>query len=141
MLPLRYTHRWQAAGLMLLVVVLAATLMPAVWFWSDRRVFITWFMNVDKWLHAITFVFLAIWFSGQYRRGSYWRIGIGLILFGVLIEVCQRMVTYRSAELFDIVADAGGITVGLVVAAAGIGGWSLRFEQWYAHRKAGAGVD
>ena len=141
MLPLRYTRRWQAASLLLLVVVLAATLMPAVWFWSDRRVFITWFMNVDKWLHAVTFVLLAIWFSGQYRPGSYWRIGIGLILFGVLIEVCQRMVTYRSAELFDIVADAGGITVGLIVAAAGIGGWSLRFEQWFAHRKAGAGVD
>jgi len=141
MLPLRYTRRWQAASLLLLVVVLAATLMPAVWFWSDRRVFITWFMNVDKWLHAITFVFLAIWFSGQYRLGSYWRIGIGLILFGILIEVCQRMVTYRSAELFDIVADAGGITVGLIAAAAGLGGWSLRFEHWFAQRKAGAGID
>ena len=127
--------------MMLLLVVLAATLMPAVWFWPDRRGFITWFMSVDKWLHAITFVFLAIWFSGQYRRGSYWRIGIGLILFGVLIEVCERMVTYRSAELSDIVADAGGITIGLIAAAAGIGGWSLRFEQWFAHRKAGAGVD
>ena len=116
-------------------------MMPAVWFWSDRHSFITWFMNVDKWLHAVTFVFLAIWFSGQYRPGSYWRIGIGLILFGVLIEICQRMVTYRSASLFDIVADAGGITVGLIVAAAGIGGWSLRFEQWFARRKAGVAVD
>ena len=141
MLPLRYTRRWQAAGVMLLVIVLAATLMPAVWFWSDRRDFITWFMHVDKWLHSITFVFLAIWFSGQYQTRSYWRIGVGLILFGVLIEVCQRMVTYRSAELFDIVADAGGITVGLIVAAAGIGGWSLRLEQWFVQRKAGAGVD
>jgi VanZ family protein len=141
MLPLRYTRRWQAAGLMLLVVVFAATLMPAVWFWSDRRGLITWFMNVDKWLHAATFVLLAIWFSGQYRPGSYWRIGIGLILFGVFIEICQRMVTYRSAEWFDIVADAGGIAVGLVAATAGLGGWSLRFEQWFAQRKAGAGVD
>ena len=140
MLPLQYTRRWQAASLMLLVIVLAATLMPAVWFWSDRDSFITWFVNVDKWLHAITFVFLAVWFAGQYRPAAYWRIATGLILFGVLIEICQRMVTYRSAELFDIVADAGGIAVGLLIAAAGLGGWSLRMEEWIAQRNAGDGV-
>ena len=141
MLPLQYVRRWQAAGLMLLLVVLAATLMPAVWFFSDRQSFITWFVHVDKWLHAVTFVVLAIWFSGQYRPGAYWRIGIGLILFGVLIEFCQRLVTYRSAELFDLVADAAGIAVGLIIAAAGIGGWSLRIEEWFAQRNTGADSD
>ena len=64
MLPLQHVRRWQAAGLMLLLVVLAATLMPAVWFFSDRQSFITWFVHVDKWLHAVTFVVLAVWFSG-----------------------------------------------------------------------------
>ena len=141
MLALQYARRWQAAGLMLLLMVLAATLMPAVWFFSDRQSFITWFVHVDKWLHAVTFVVLAIWFAGQYRPGSYWRIGIGLILFGVLIEICQRMVTYRSAELFDLVADAGGIMVGLGIAAAGMGGWSLRMEKWFAQRSVGAERD
>ena len=140
MLPLRYTRRWQAAGLMLLLMVLAGTLMPAVWLWSDNKSFISWFVHVDKWLHAMTFFILAIWFSGQYRRAAYWRIGIGLLLFGMLIEICQRMVTYRSAEWFDLIADAGGIIVGLAIAAAGIGGWSLRLENWIARRNAGAGV-
>jgi len=141
MLPLQYTRRWQAASLMLLLIVLAATLMPAVWFWSDRQSFITWFVNVDKWLHAMTFVVLALWFSGQYRPGAYWRVAIGLILFGVLIEFCQRLVTYRSAELFDLVADVGGIVVGLTIAATGIGGWSLRVEEWVARRNAGTESD
>ena len=141
MLPLRYARRWQAASIMLLVGVLAATLMPAVWFWGDRHSFIRWFVDVDKWLHGIAFVGLAIWFSGQYRRESYWRIGIGLILFGVLIEVCQRMVTYRSAEWLDIAADAAGIVVGLLIATAGLGGWSLQFEAWFGQRSAGGGVD
>jgi glycopeptide antibiotics resistance protein len=141
MLPLRYSKRWHAASMMLLLFVLAATMTPAVWFWSDRRVFLTWFVDVDKWLHGITFVILALWFAGQYRPRSYWRIGIGLILFGFLIEGCQRLVTYRSADWFDIWADTVGIIVGLVIAVAGIGGWSLRIENWYMRRTMDANVD
>jgi len=141
MLSLHHAGRWRAAGLMLLVMVLAATLMPAVWFLSDRQEFISWFSNIDKWLHGVTFLFLAMWFSGQYERRSYWRIAIGLFLFGVLIELCQRMVAYRSAEWYDLAADVGGIVVGLAIAMAGVGGWSLRAEQWLARRKAGSKVD
>lgn len=141
MLSLRYTSRWRAAGLMLLILVLAATLMPAVWFLSDRREFISWFSNIDKWLHGVTFLFLAVWFSGQYERRSYWRIAIGLFLFGILIELCQRMVAYRSAEWYDLAADVGGIVVGLAIATAGIGGWSLRTENWLLQRNAGNNVD
>jgi len=141
MLALRYAGRWRAAGLMLLILVLAATLMPAVWFMSDSREFISWFTNIDKWLHGITFLFLAIWFSGQYERRSYWRIAVGLFLFGVLIEACQRMVSYRSAEWYDLAADVAGTVVGLVIATAGVGGWSLRVERWFALRKPGTNVD
>ena len=141
MLPLRYARRWRIASIVLLILVLVVTLMPAVWFWPDRRQFMAWFVDVDKWLHGITFVFLAIWFAGQYRPRSYWRIGVGLIFFGVLIEACQRLVTYRSADLFDIVADVAGITVGLVVAMAGLGGWSLWVENRLAKSKVEAGID
>jgi len=141
MLPLRYARRWRIASIALLILVLVATLMPAVWFWPDRRQFVAWFIDMDKWLHGITFVFLAIWFAGQYRPRSYWRIGVGLISFGVLIEACQRLVTYRSAELFDIVADVAGITVGLVIATAGLGGWSLWVENRLAKSKVEAGID
>jgi VanZ family protein len=141
MLSLRYAKRWRAAGLMLLILVLAAALMPAVWFMSDRKEFISWFSNIDKWLHAITFLFLAVWFSGQYERRSYWRIAIGLFLFGVLIELCQRMLSYRSAEWYDLAADVAGIVVGLAIAITGVGGWSLRVERQLALRAAGRNLD
>lgn len=141
MLSLRYSGRWRAAGLMLLILVLAATLMPAVWFLSDRSNYLSWLTDIDKWLHGVTFLFLAIWFSGQYERRAYWRIAIGLFLFGVLIELCQRMVAYRSAEWYDLAADVGGIVAGLAIAAAGIGGWSLRTEEWLARRNVGIEVD
>jgi len=61
MLPLRYVRRWQVASVILLILVLAATLMPTVWFWPSRREFAAWYFDVDKWFHGVTFVVLAVW--------------------------------------------------------------------------------
>jgi len=91
-------------------------------------------IDFDKWLHGVTFAFLAVWFSGQYSRKRYGGIGIGLFLFGIVIELCQRMVSYRTAELMDLAADTVGIAVGLIIALAGVGGWSLRIEERIARR-------
>jgi VanZ family protein len=112
-----------------------------VWFWPDRSGFVEWFVPVDKWLHATTFVVLAVWFAGQYRRNSYWRIGVGLLFFGALIEACQGLVAYRSADWLDIAANAAGIAVGMAVAMAGLGGWSLWIENRLAGNKAEASGD
>ena len=141
MLPLRYALRWQAVSVVLLVAVLAAAMMPAVWLWPDRVRIAIWFDGLDKWAHLLTFALLAVWFAGQYRRGAYWRIAAGLIGFGALIELCQRLVGYRTADWFDLGADTLGIVVGLVIALAGAGGWSQRFENWYVARGADAGID
>ncbi len=134
MLPLRHASRWRIAGLSLLVLVFVATLMPTLWFWPHREQFVAWFIGADKWLHGITFAFLAVWFAGQYRPRSYWRIALALLAFGVLIEASQRLVIYRSSEWFDILANAIGILVGLTAAMAGLGGWSLRVENWLLAR-------
>jgi VanZ family protein len=128
MLPLRYARRWQTAGILILISVLAATLSPTLPDFQQSKI-----LN-DKWLHGLTFVFLTVWFSGQYARRSYWRLGLGMLAFGGLIEVCQRMLTYRSAETMDLLADTIGIVAGLAVALAGAGGWSLRLENWLQWR-------
>jgi len=136
MLPLRYARGWRAVSIVLLIVVMAAAVAPVVWLWPDRVRLVAWFGAIDKWMHGITFAVLALWFSGQYRRDSYWRIAVGLIAFGLLIELCQRMVSYRSSEWFDVAANTAGIIVGLAIATAGVGGWSLRFESWLNSRRA-----
>ena len=89
----------------------------------------------------LAFAFLAVWFAGQYRRSAYWRIAAGLIGFGVLIEICQRAVGYRSAEWLDIGADVAGIVIGLAIGLAGAGGWCERFEKRFLARAADAGID
>jgi VanZ family protein len=132
-LPLRHARRWHVAGIVVLVVVFAGALMPAVWFvheMNNPRL-----TNPDKWFHAITFMLLTVWFSGQYSRRSYWRIAAGMLAFGAFIEICQRMLSYRSAEPMDFVADGIGVLAGLLIAWAGAGGWSLRVEQWIAARE------
>lgn len=128
MLSLRYARRWQIAGLFLLALVLVLALIPAGWFWpggADSPFFLS-----DKLLHGITFMALALWFSGQYAPDSYWRLVVGLVAFGLLIELIQRLIWYRSADWMDLLADVIGVGVGMAIARAGLGGWCLRFENW-----------
>lgn len=141
MLPLRHTRFWRIADLTLLFLVFVFALMPAVWIWKDHPGRFSWLSGADKWLHALTFFVLLVWFSGQYRRPSYWRVAAGLMTFGILIEICQWLVGYRSADWLDIGANTAGIMVGLAVAIAGLGGWCLRLEDWYSARTTGIGID
>ena len=133
MLPLRHEMWWRLVDIVLLLAVLAATFMPAFWLWPrpDDA------LLSDKWLHFLTFLFLSLWFAGQYARRSYWRLIVGLTAFGVLIELGQSMISYRSAEWTDLIADTSGIVIGLAIAIAGLGGWSLRFEQWLENGEVG----
>ncbi|MGB5512280.1 MAG: VanZ family protein [Woeseiaceae bacterium] len=119
----------------MMLLVLIAALMPAVWFFDDKVRILSWLDNSDKWMHAATFLVLSLWYAGQYRPRSYWRIAVGLMAFGLFIEFCQRMVGYRMADWADVGANTIGIVIGLVIAMAGAGGWCLRVETWLAARQ------
>ena len=123
MLPLRYARRWQLASLLLLAAVFLAAVVPTPELPRPRL------SQLDKWLHALVFALLAIWFAGQYSRGAYWRIAAGLALFGALIEISQGVLPWRYAEWADLWADTVGIVAGLLVAFVGAGGWSQRLES------------
>jgi VanZ family protein len=132
MLPLFYRRSWQVASFFLLFSVLALALVPAIWLWPQSA---DGFWKLpDKLLHALTFMLLAVWFSGQFQRSSYWRIATGLLVFGALIEACQSMLPYRSAETGDMIADVIGIVCGVIIGLMGVGGWSMRVEGWMRSR-------
>jgi len=128
-LPLRYVRRWQIASLFFLAFVLAAALMPVFWFLDDKAGVLSWFARSDKWVHGFTFLTLSIWFTGLFHKKSYWQIGIGLLFFGLIIEACQRLVIYRTADWADVGANTAGIILGLAIGAGGMGGWCLRAEE------------
>lgn len=137
MLPLRFARHWQLVSVTLLLVILVAAVLPVVWFLPDRIELIDWFGGVDKWAHAVAFALLTVWFAGLYPKRAYWRIAIGMLAYGVLIEMCQGLISYRSAEWPDVGADVVGIGFGLSLALLGAGGWCLAAENWYVDRKSG----
>ena len=133
MLPLRFAGRWRTASIVLLVFVLVAALSPVVWFWDDRAGGLRWFENVDKWVHGVTFFVLATWFSGMFPKSRYIFVGAGLLIFGLAIEACQYTISYRTADLADVAANATGIIAGLIIGLVGAGGWCQRIEErWSA---------
>jgi VanZ like family len=131
MLPLVYVGRWRVAGVFMLAGVLAMTLMPVVLL--DMRM--RQLASYDKLAHGLAFLILAVWFSGQYARRSYLNVALGLLAFGAFIEICQYFTRYRSADWMDLLADLVGIVIGLMIAVAGAGGWSLRAERWLLARR------
>ena len=134
MLTLEYARYWRLASAALLLLVLAATLMPVHWLFDDPDSGLTLFEHADKLAHALTFLLLALWFAGLYR--SLWAIAAGLLAYGALIELCQLMTGYRSADWIDMAANTAGIIAGLGIAMTGLGGWCQRAESRYLARNA-----
>ncbi len=132
MLPLRFATRWRITGVLLLASVLVGALLPA---WLFPQIPARSLIELDKWVHVAVFLFLAVWFCGQFARRAYWMVGLGLLAFGAFIEFCQLLTVSRAAELMDLYADAVGVAAGLGIALSGAGGWSLRMEQWFLERQ------
>lgn len=119
--PLRFPYFWLAGGLVLVILVLNFSLMPGF----GRDIGMT-----DKVAHFLVFLVLMVWFCGVFRgRVTPW-VALGLLAFGILIEILQSRLPYRSAELYDAFADVGGILLGWGVAAVGLGQWTALVESW-----------
>ncbi len=114
MRPLRWWPLWLAIGILLLAAVLAGSLAPD----PDRLMPIhLW----DKTQHAGAYAVLAIWFGWVYQRRYYVLVALGLVAYGVLIEFLQGASGYRMFDVSDMLADAIGVAIGLVIAATPMG--------------------
>ncbi len=96
---------WYLLGAMLLLVVGVLSLLPM----PDVGV-------GDKLSHLVTYVFLGGWFGllAANRRVLCWTV-VGLMAYGVLLELLQGMTTYRYAEWGDVLANGSGILIGVTV--------------------------
>ena len=72
--------------------------------------------GLDKWLHAVAYATLAGAVTFADGRG---RVGVlSAVAYGVLVELLQVGVPYRSGSLPDAVANLLGAVVGTVVVVA-----------------------
>lgn len=121
MLPLRYPRVWLALGWLLVLSVAIASLVPA----SVLRA-IT--VN-DKIEHAGSYFLLMIWFAGLYRRSRHPWIALSLLVLGIALEVLQLGTTTRTFDVRDMLADAAGILLGLMLSMWLLEGWCQRLER------------
>jgi VanZ family protein len=102
---LKLVKLWYLLGGVMLLVVGAVSLMPV----PDVGV-------NDKFSHLVTYFVLGGWFSllATNRVSLGWTI-IGLIAYGMLIELLQGMTAHRYAEWGDVLANAGGTMAGILL--------------------------
>lgn len=113
--PLRYLWLWRSVGHALILLSLAAALLPA-----PRGIGSV--VLGDKLLHAAAFAFLMLWYAQLYAgRRDRLRCAVSLIGFGCLIELLQGLLPYRSADGWDLVADVAGVAIGFVLARTRLG--------------------
>ena len=71
----------------------------------------------DKTLHFIAFAVLALLLNLSYRM-AWWKSVVTLLLYACFIEFSQYFTPNRCAEWMDVLADAIGIGLGLVLYSA-----------------------
>lgn len=121
MLPLRYPWIWLTIGWGLVLGVTVGSLLPGN--------VIRGFAASDKFVHAMSYCLLMIWFGGLYTRRRYGLVAGTLLALGVIIEFAQVRLSYRMFDPIDMLANAGGILVGLALSLSLLAGWCQRVEK------------
>jgi VanZ family protein len=103
--------RWGVVGVLALVV-LVASLVPGGGAAVSGPLGV---VGLDKWLHALAYAALAG--AVTYADGRAWVGVLAAVAYGVLVELLQLGVPYRSASTLDAVADVVGALVGATVVA------------------------
>lgn len=122
MLPLRYPRLWWLLGWLLVVAVVVGSLLPSQAIAGVEAI-------GDKFLHALAYFVMMLWFAGLYPRERHVWIAAGLLVLGTALDVLQGATETRTFDLRDIAADACGILLGLLLARFLLAGWCLKLER------------
>lgn len=92
----------------MLTFLIAVGEAPSRLVWEDQ----------DKLEHFMAFFILMVLGVFAYPRRALATTGMGLLAFGVLIEVVQAMPIFsRDADLYDVLADGAGVVLALSILA------------------------
>lgn len=70
------------------------------------------FLLQDKLLHMATFSFITFFAYASKFNVNRFVILLGLIFYGLLIEIIQNYLSYRNFELLDLLFDIFGVLLG-----------------------------
>ena len=123
MSELRYTRAWNLIGVVLTLVVIVSSLVPARYLPHLRF--------GDKPQHLLAYASLALWFGGLVAPRRYAQLALALLVLGGGIEIAQGLMGLgREADWHDFYADALGAALGLALCVAGLSRWPVWLEQW-----------
>jgi VanZ family protein len=84
----------------------------------------------DKIQHATAFLVLTLWLAGIISRRWHMALGVALVAYGGLLELGQGWLAWgRSADWLDLLADAVGVVIGLLLALTPLGRWARWLES------------
>jgi VanZ family protein len=111
---LRFRRLWFWVGLAFAALVAYVCLVPS----KNLPNIHLW----DKFEHALAFLMLAFWFGCVVVRRDILWVGLCLLAFGGLIELLQGWMSVgRSADPRDLLADGGGVMLGLLLVLSPLG--------------------
>jgi VanZ family protein len=128
LLPLRHPKLWLLLGWLMVIGVVTASLVP-----SNVVEAVLGDLS-DKLEHAAAYGALMLWFGGMSRRSLQLPIAVALVALGGIVELLQGLTPTRMPDLTDLVADAGGVLLGLVLTMTVLAAWCQRIERLFPVR-------
>jgi len=122
---LQYKRVWLGLGFLMLslVIIVSINSIPAA---------LKTIMMQDKIAHAFAYASLMAWFA-QIFRHDLTRIFlvVGLVLFGLGMELAQSLVPHRGFDYKDLVANTSGIVCSWALAYTWVGNMFVKAEEFY----------
>jgi len=107
---LRYLKIWLMLGWAQVCLIILLSLTPS-------PVELPGLIGMDKLIHLLAYAFVMLWFGLCYTPcGAYNRLGIGLVLMGIFLELIQSIIGYRSMSYVDMTANFLGVASGWLLA-------------------------
>jgi VanZ family protein len=100
---------WRAAGWLGVVLTVVFSLGPPTLDEGSG--------HLDKLVHLAGYAMLMFWWAQLVIR-QRWKLAVAVVLFGVLIEGLQGLTPDRLPDLFDALANSGGVLLGWLGARA-----------------------
>jgi len=114
---------WKSVGVLLVLLVCAASLVPTLPELPGSR--------SDKLEHSVAYATLVFWWGMLYPRSrERWLACFLFIGMGVALEFAQGATDYRVFDVFDMAANALGAIIGRVTVATPLGGVLALVDQW-----------